>query len=120
MEIHGREVRFRRTVLGNCKIADNSPGGDINRFNELLTGDYATAQRAAAVFMAAMSEGYEMARQYDEPGYTMRPLSVDEALILDTDEFNALFAEAMGAFAADGETTVETEPVKKTADDESA
>ena len=120
MQIHGREIKFRRTVMGNCKIADASPGGDIGRLDELLNAEYGTAQRAAALFMAALSEGYEMNQHYEDPNYTMRPLTEEEALLLDSDEFNALFAEALGAFVADGKQTVEAEPVKKTADEKPA
>lgn len=39
MEINGRDVRFFRSVLANCKVADAAPDGDIKRFwNEQLLG----------------------------------------------------------------------------------
>lgn len=113
MVIHGREIKFRRTVLANCEIAELSPDGDINKFEKLLQGKYALAQRSAAAFMAAMSKGYEMERQYEEPGYQMRPLTVEEALLLDNDAFNDLFAEALAVFADDGKTTVDAEAPKQ-------
>lgn len=112
MEIHGREIKFRRTVLGNCKIAEMSPKKDINRFDELLNSDYATSQQAAAKFMAALSEGHEMNQRFENPDYEMHPLTTEEALLLDGDVFNDLFTEALAAFAGDT-PTVETEPVKE-------
>jgi hypothetical protein len=113
MIIHGRDVKFRRTVLGNCEIAEICPDKDINRFTELISGDYATAQTAAAVFIAALSKGYEMAQRFEDPSYVMHPCTQEEAMLLDSDEFNALFSEALDAFKADGKTTVEAEAPKR-------
>lgn len=112
MKVHGREIRFMRTVWGNCEIAERCPDKDINRFDELMKGDYITSQKAAAGFMAVMSEGYEMHRAYEEPGYEKRPLTQAEAMLLDDETFAALFAEAVSAFAADGKATVEAEAPK--------
>lgn len=120
MIIHGREIKFRRTVMGNCEIAEICPDKDINRFTELVSGDYATAQTAAAVFMAALSKGYEMAQKYEDPSYTMHPLTKEEVLLLDSDEFNDLFLEALDAFKADGKTTVEAEAPKSAKKSEAA
>lgn len=112
MVIHGREIKFRRTVLGNCEIAAICPKKDINKFQDLLQSDYGTSQNAAAVFMAALSKGWEMHRHFEDPSYEMRPLTVEEALLLDSDDFNELFVEALAAFTNDGKPTVETEPPK--------
>lgn len=112
MILHGREVKFRRTVLGNCEIAEMSPKKDINRFDELLKGDYMTSQNAAAKFMVALSKGYEMNQRFENPDYEMNPLTVEEALLLDGDDFNELFTEALTAFTGD-KPTVEAEPVKE-------
>lgn len=112
MFLHGREVKFRRTVLGNCEIAEMSPKKDINRFDELLKGDYMTSQNAAAKFMVALSKGYEMNQRFENHDYEMLPLTLEEALLLDGEDFNALFEEALAVFAGD-KPTVEAEPVKE-------
>lgn len=109
MIINGREIKFRRTVLGNCEIAEICPDKDINKFNDLLGGDYPTSQRAAAKFIAALSKGHEMWRKLEEPGTEARPITEEEALLLGDDDFGALFIAALNAFQGDGETTVETE-----------
>jgi hypothetical protein len=112
MEIHGREIKFKRTVLATCEVADLSPGGDINKFDELLLSkQYAITQRAAAGFMAALSKGYEMAQAFEDLKYKPRPLTVDEALCLDNDAFSDLFTEALAAWGVE-KPTVETEPAK--------
>lgn len=112
MELHGREIKFRRTVLANCEIAEKCPDGDINRFNELLQGSYAVAQKAAAFFMTVLSKGYEMEQKFIDPAYIERPLTEAECLLLDNDDFNNLFAEALAVFTDDGKVTVETEEPK--------
>jgi len=112
MEIHGREIHFRRTVLGNCEIAELCPGKDINKFAELIQGDYSTAQKAAAAFIVAMNKGYEMAMAFEDPGHSGKPLTLEEVMLLDNDAFNNLFEEALKVFADDGKTTVDAEPVK--------
>lgn len=112
MEIHGREIHFRRTVLANCEIAEACPEGDINKLDAVLHDKYAVAQKTAAVVMAALSKGYEMEQHFNDPSYKMRPLTVDEALLMDNDDFNALFVEALNVWADDGKTTIETEEPK--------
>lgn len=113
MEIHGREIKFRRTVLANCEIAEVCPDGDINKIDGLLHAKYATAQKAAATIMSALSKGYEMEQKFNDPSYEMHPLTVDEVLLLDNDEFNALFVEALNVWADDGKVTVEAEEPKQ-------
>lgn len=120
MTINGREIKFRRTVLGNCKIAEICPGKDINQFSALIEGDYPTAQTAAATFVAALSEGYEMWREFEEPGYKGRPVMQAEVMLLDSDDFNNLFAEALSVFSSDGKTTVEAEAPKSGKKEEAA
>lgn len=114
MTINGREVRFFRSVLANCLISDKTADGDVVRYlNENLgSANYAVSQRAAVTIMVALSNGYETAQKYKEPGYEPHPLTDEECLCLSNEEFNALFDEAMTAFRDDGKTTVQGEPVK--------
>lgn len=114
MKVFGKEVNFRRSVQSNCEIAEICPDGDINKFNILINGDYKTAQTAAARFMAAMSRAYEDYANFTDPEHKADPVTERELMMLDSDEFNDLFLAALAVFSADGKTTVETEPVKKT------
>lgn len=113
MEIHGRDIKFRRTVLATCEIAEKSPKGDVNQYDKLLQSkEYAVSQKAAADFMAALSKGYEMAREFEEPGYKANPITAAEILSLDDETFNGLFMEALRAWTGDALTTVEAEAPK--------
>ena len=114
MVVFGKEVNFRRSVQANYEIAEICPDGDINKFNVLINGPYKTAQTAAARFMAAMSRAYEDYANFTDPEHKPDPVTERELMMLDGDEFNDLFLQALNVFADDGKTTVETEPVKKT------
>lgn len=112
MIVHGREIKFRRTVLATCEIADVCPDKDISRFGELASADYVSSQKAAAQFVVALNRGYEMNQKYEDPGHEERPLTLEEVMLLDNDDFNTLFQDALKAFEQGGKTTVETEEPK--------
>lgn len=113
MEINGREIGFRRTVLANTRIAEMCPNHDINRINEIFKSKDAALQINFAVnFVLAMNEGYEKARKFNDPEYTPVPLTREELELCDVGVLNTLFETAADAFRVDGKVTVETEPTK--------
>lgn len=114
MVVLGKDIKFRRSVQANCEIADICPDKDINKFNELINGNYPTAQKAAATFVVALNRAYEDYANYIDPAHEPDPVSIREIMMLDNEQFNDLFMEALKVFADDGKTTVETEPLKKT------
>lgn len=113
MKIHGREVRFLRTVKGVNDIASMCPGHDIAKIDTILQSkDLVQTQNVMAKILVALSEGYEYAKTFEDETYKPRPLTLDEVLYLDHDQFKDLFHE--GAEALKGNTqTVEVEPAKK-------
>lgn len=113
MQVHGREVGFRFTVGASAKISDLCPDGDISRLGEVLEGQYGKVARDSAEIVAALSEGYEQAQAYEEPGYKPTPLTVDEVMTLRVDEFARLQQAALAAWMEDSKPTVEVEPEKK-------
>lgn len=114
MNVNGKEIRFRRTVSANCRLADIAPGHDISRFfkEKILSMNYAEAQRAAAQFVAAMNEGYEIYKNFIDPAHVPAPVKPEALLGLDEETFNALYQEALKAYNSDGKTTVEVQPPK--------
>lgn len=113
MQIYGREVGFRFTVGASAKISDLCPDGDITRLGEVLEGQYGKVARDSAAIIAALSEGYEQARLFEEPGYKPRPITAEEAMSLTMSEFAQLQQAALAAWLADSKPTVEVEPEKK-------
>ena len=117
MQIHGREIGFRRSVLATCRIAEICPGKDLNKLGDLLGGDIVTALETAVTFVCALNEAYEQHRKLEEPGYIPNPLTKEELLDDTEDTLMALVMDAVSVFQADGQTTVETEvPKGKNAD----
>ena len=113
MQVHGREVGFRFTVGASAKISDLCPDGDISRLGEVLEGHYGKVARDSAAIIAALSEGHEQARSFEESGYKPRPLTVEEVMTLRMDEFSRLQQAALAAWMEDSRPTVEVEPEKK-------
>lgn len=113
MQVYGREVGFRFTVGASAEISDICPDGDISRLGEVLTGQYGETVRDSAAVIAALSEGYEQTRKFEDASYTPRPLTVEEILSLGMAEFAELQRAAMSAWRTDAAPTVEVEPEKK-------
>ena len=113
MQVHGREVGFRFTVGASAKISDLCPDGDISRLGEVLEGQYGKVARDSVAIIAALSEGHEQARAFEEPGYKPRPLTVEEVMALRMDKFTLLQQAALAAWMEDSKPTVEVEPEKK-------
>lgn len=111
MVINGREIRFLRTVLATCKIAEICKDGNIENAGTLFEGRYQDSQKTTAKFIAIMSEGYEMNKKFEEPGYEPRPLTAEEALNLTEKDFDKCFREAVEAYTGE-KITVQSEPVK--------
>lgn len=112
MKIHGREVKFLKTVKGTSDIAKLCPNNDIKLIGNVFGGDDIEAmQNAMAVCIVAMNEGYEYNKKWEVEGYEPNPLTLEEVMYLDHDVFLPLFSEAMKCFRNDKQT-VEVEPPK--------
>lgn len=112
MIVNGRDIKFLRSVLATCQIADLCKDGNIENVDTLFEGLYQKSQKTAAQFISIMSDGYEQNMKFREPGYEPRPLMAEEALCLTEQEFSELFKEAVEAYTGE-KPTVETEPPKK-------
>lgn len=115
MEIHGREIKFRRTVGATCRIAEACPDGDIQRASEMMAPEnLSKSQKFAAEFIAALNEGYENSKRFENKDYVPNPLTVEEIMCLDQDVFTNLMETAFAEFN-EVKRTVEAEPKKNRA-----
>lgn len=113
MKVHGREVKFLRTVWAVNEVAKVCPMNDIGRIMEKLkTKSTVELNETWAVFICALNGGYEMAQKYEDKDYKPNPLTVDELYTLSEEEFAALIREATEAWYGD-KITVEVEESKK-------
>lgn len=113
MLIHGREIKFLRTVQAACEIADICPKGDMANLGKLFEGTTKNRITNMANIIHFLNEGYEEAKAFEEEGYKPNPISVKEIMLLDEETFNNLFVEATDAFYGDKQTVEVEEPKKK-------
>lgn len=113
MQIRGKEIRFLRTVKATSDIAKLCPDNDIQRIDELFSGDLPTTLEVGAKIIHYLNEGYEMNRHFSEPDYQPSILSVDEILYLDDITFTELMKSAMAGMNNGAEQLVEVEQPKK-------
>lgn len=105
MIIHGREVKFLRSVEANCKILEISREQGKDVISEKLLGeDYINSQKTAAMLMEIMSEAAEKRSKYEDPAYIQNPMSADEALSLTDEEFSQAFHEMLNAYTGEKPT----------------
>lgn len=116
MEIYGRQYEFKLTVGAACEIAEHCPGGELQRFQELIQGPMASAMEGRTVFICALSRGAEEARAFAEPGYKPEPLTPALVRSLPIEIFNLALTEASEAFLAGLQTAVGVAPAKKNED----
>lgn len=113
MKVHGREVKFLRTVWAVNEVAKVCPMNDIGRIMEKLkTKSTVELNETWAVFICALNGGYEMAQKYEDKDYKPNPLTVEELYSLSEEDFTALIREATEAWYGD-KITVEVEESKK-------
>lgn len=114
MLVHGREVKFLRTVWAVSEIAKVCPMNNISRLNETLKSESTVEVNDTwATFVYALSNGYEMAHKFEEKGYKPNPVTKDELYTLSEADFGQLIQEAMEAWFGDKVTVEIEEPKKK-------
>lgn len=113
MELNGREIRFRRSVYADHKIAKFSPDHDPNKLGKLLqSGDLVAGLETMIAFVCAMSEAHEKHMKREDPEYIPNPVTEEELLDETSDTLADLFQEAAAVFSSDGKPTVEAEAPK--------
>ena len=112
MELNGREVGFRRSILATTKIAEACPNHDISKLGDALGGDIVTGMETAIAFVCALSEAWELHRKREEPGYIPNPVTREELLDETEETLIALVTEGVQVYMNDGKTTVEAEAPK--------
>lgn len=115
MKVFGRDVKFKRTVGATCKIAESCPDRDIKKIEALFNeDDISKTQHSVAIIIAALNEGYEVFRSFNEDGYKPNPITIEQIMALDQDDFTQLANEAITEFK-DVKQTVEAQPKKNRA-----
>ena len=112
MVVYGKERGFLMTVGASAEIAKRCPDRRLENWAAMLRdGDDAATIEHRAALICILNKGYELNRQYTEPGYTAEPLTAEAVLSLPSATFLALLEEALKATVPKRE--IETEPLKK-------
>ena len=108
--IHGRSVGFARNVFANIEISKLTPDGDISSFGEALSSmNFADSMEAMISMILILNQAYEMQMKFEDPQYEGSPLTRDEILLLNDEQFQALTEDAMAQFSEDSKTSIEAE-----------
>ena len=108
--VHGRDVGFTRNVWANIEISKLTPDGDISSFGEALSSmNFADSMEAMISMILILNKAYEMQMAFEDPEYNGSPLTRDEILLLNDEQFQALTEAAMAQFSEDSQMTIEAE-----------
>lgn len=112
MKVFGREVRFLRTVEANFKLDEISPGGDMNNLGKMLDdASVSKVLETEAKMIVILNEAFEKRQKFIDPGHESKPITMEEIMMLNDEEFAQLSSECLAAMA--GKQTVELEDAKK-------
>lgn len=111
MVINGKERGFRYTVRANIKLAKHYPGGNSQRFPELLDNEekFTNFIVDAAVVMNA---SYENKKKIEDEDYTPCYLTKEEIDDMEMKDFRELTREILGVLTEDAKPTIETKEPK--------
>lgn len=114
MEYRGREIKFLRTVLAQCEIADLCPDGDVSKIATLFRGKRLSSNvKNMASMIHILNKGYEENKAYFEDDYEANPITIEELMVLDEETFMNLFNEAAVAFYGEKPTVEAEQPKSK-------
>lgn len=109
-----KNINFARTMWANIQLAKLCPGNDIGRLEEIMnTNDFVKQMDTAINIILILKESYDRRAKFEDKTYEAEPLTRTELEMLNEEELMELLNKAFETFGVDGETTVETEPVKK-------
>lgn len=105
------KYKFAFTIGAVRDICERCPDHDIERIGELFDEhDFVSMLDNMAWFISVLNTW----SVYKETGSRDGALQIDDILLMDMDEVNALFAQAMAAFNKDQTSETEITGAKKT------
>lgn len=113
MTVYGKERGFLMTVGASAEIAKLCPGQKLENLSAVFSADAGDADslETTAKLICALNRGYETNQRFTDPSHKAEPLTIDEVLSLQVEDFKKLQAEAVAAMLPKRE--IQTESVKK-------
>lgn len=112
MELNGREVGFTYNVLASLKVAKLCPDGKLENIEHLFGGTYDEDIQNTSRFMIALNEGWIAVEKSQNPEFDVKPLTVDELMLLTSADYLVFQQEAIKAYNAGNKRSVHTKPVQ--------
>lgn len=114
IKINGREYGLKLTVGAALAITEICPAEDLSKLNDALYYPMLhMANENTIRFIVALSEGYESAKAFNDPGYTPDPITRELLETVTLGELFQLRNEAIAVYNRDTQPSVETENEKK-------
>lgn len=115
MIIHGKEIKFLRTVKTTSDLAKLCPDEDIEKLGELFNGSLPKTLETGAKIIHYLNEGYEMNQYFMDNTHKPEIISEDEIMYLDDKTYTELMQDALKSMNEGAEQTIEVEESKKNA-----
>lgn len=111
MKLNGREVEFKYSMRAAKMFADFCPERNISRIGEALSGGYGNVVDNQAAFIVALNTAY--CKSMDHRDEALTPITLDELLDLDQEEFQKIFLVAADCMKQDRKAKIETRPAPR-------
>ena len=110
------EIKFERTVWAEKNLAKLCPNNNIKLFGEVLSTEDTSKQfEVMQDMIIIMHQAYERKAKFLKQEFERIEVTKEMLDQLNEEELSALAVRAFADFKADGEVTVEAEPIKKEA-----
>ena len=111
------EIRFARTVQADIELAKLCPDNNLGKLKQVVTGkDTITNLQNIMKVIVILSEAYENKKHFEDPEYKPNPVTLEQLYYYTEDDVLKLSNQAFADFSADGETSVEAEAKKESAE----
>ncbi len=108
------KINFARTTWANIKLSKLCPGNDLTRLQEVMEStDFEKQMNTIMDIILILKESYDKKMKFENKDFEPEPLDRDDLLMCDESALESLLNKAFETFGADGETSVETETIKK-------
>lgn len=115
MKILNKEYGLLLTVAAAGEISAMCPGGELSNLGKslLFSKEISESTDAAIAFICALSKGYEASAAFANPDYVPEPVTPELLAKVTLGELWQARAEAIAAFNAGLNTTVDVDDAKK-------
>lgn len=107
-------LKFERNIWADQELSKLCPGNDINKLNAMFSDkDFVKQTDISIQAIIILNKAWEEHEHYKDPSHKVDPVRKEDLIFLSEEELGELFDRAMNDCKKDSETTIQTEPIKK-------